>query len=316
MWKLSLARAKGQRTEGLPPSCSRPECNLVLAGVRKRKELGPQISQRTGWHWYELGKTIIKVEENFAGVNKRMKRKQTIGIFTLIAASLMMWGVLAQVSLAATGPTGQISGKVLFEGTRPKQQEIYMNKDPECARENQGRKVYVQDGTVNANGTLPNVFIYAKSGTGSEHFPVPKKPVVLDQQGCIFVPHVLGIMAGQTLKVLNSDFTTHNVHVEPKKNPQWNESQPPGAAPLYKKFSNPEVMIPVKCNIHPWMKAYIGVVSNPFYSVTGTSGTYTIKGIPPGKYTFEAWTATFGVQQKTVQVRAHHTTTLDFTFHN
>ena len=259
---------------------------------------------------------MIELEENFAGVNKRMKRKQSSGIVILIAAFLMIWGMPATVSLAATGATGQISGKVLFEGTRPKRQEIYMNKDPECARENQGRTVYIQDGAVNANGTLPNVFIYAKSGTGSEHFPVPNKPVVLDQQGCIFVPHVLGIMTGQTLKVLNSDFTTHNVHVLPKNNPQWNMSQPPGAAPLYKKFPNPEVMIPVECNVHPWMKAYIGVVSNPFYSVTGTTGTYTIKGVPPGNYTFEAWTATFGTQQKTVRVRANHTTTLNFTFHH
>ena len=116
------------------------------------------------------------------------------------------------------------------------------------------------------------------------------------------------------LKVLNSDFTMHNVHVTPKDNPQWNESQPPGAAPLYKKFGNPEVMIPVSCNEHPWMKAYIGVVKNPYYDVTGTTGTFTIKDVPAGEYTIEAWTATFGTQEKTVRVRPHATTTLDFTF--
>ena len=239
-----------------------------------------------------------------------MKRKQKIGIITVIAALIVMWGVAATVTLAAQGAaTGEITGKVEFEGAKPKLQEIYMNKDPECVRENQGRTVYVQDGEVNANGTLPNVFVYAKTG-GSGHSGVPQAPVVLDQQGCIFVPHVLGIMVGQTLKVLNSDFTMHNVHVTPKKNPQWNESQPPGAAPFYKKFTQPEVMVPVGCNEHPWMKAYIGVVRNPYYDVTGTKGTFTIKNVPAG----EAWTATFGTQTKTVRVRAHQTATLNFTF--
>lgn len=235
-----------------------------------------------------------------------------------------MWCLAVGVSLAAPAPpapgqstggaNGVITGKILFQGQKPKLQQIYMNKDPECQRENQGRTVYVQDGEVNSNGTLPNVFVFVKSGTQGEHIAVPSKPVVLDQQGCIFVPHVLGIMVGQSLKVLNSDFTTHNVHVEPKNNPQWNKSQPPGAAPFYEKFEHPEVMIPVKCNEHPWMKAYIGVVSNPFYDVTGTKGTFTIKGVPPGKYIIEAWTATFGTQEQTVQVKAHGSTTVNFTF--
>jgi len=144
-------------------------------------------------------------------------------------------------------------------------------------------------------------------------FHVPQRPVVLDQQGCLFVPHVLGIMVGQILKVLNSDFTTHNIHVLPKYNLQWNKSRPPGAAPFYEKFLHPEIMIPVKCNEHPWMNAYIGVVSNPFYDTTGTNGTFTIKGVPAGEYIIEAWTATLGTQEKKVRVRSHQTTTLDFT---
>jgi plastocyanin len=269
---------------------------------------------------------IIKLFETLAGVKTRMKIKQSTWMVILIAAFLAIWGVQAKVSFAAPvarsqgesakGATGEITGKVDFEGTRPKRQEIYMNKDPECLRENQGRTVYIQDGAVNPNATLPNVFVFVKSGRQKRHFPIPNAPVVLDQQGCIFVPHVLGIMVGQTLKVLNSDFTTHNVHVMPRSNPQWNESQPPGAAPFYKKFANPEIMIPAICNEHPWMKAYIGVVDNPFYDVTGMKGTFTIKGVPPGEYTIEAWTASFGTQEKTVRVRAHGSTTLDFTFHH
>ena len=271
-----------------------------------------------------MGSTMITLFETLAGVKTRMKIKQSTWIVILIAAFLAIEGVQVKVSFAAPaarsqgksakGATGEITGRVDFQGTKPKRQEIYMNKDPECLRENQGRTVYIQDGEVNSNATLPNVFVFVKSGTQKKHFPVPNAPVVLDQQGCIFVPHVLGIMVGQTLKVLNSDFTTHNVHAMPKNNPLWNESQPPGAAPFYKKFANPEIMIPAICNEHPWMKAYIGVVDNPFYDVTGTKGTFTIKGVPPGEYTIEAWTATFGMQEKTVTVHARQSTTLDFTF--
>lgn len=230
----------------------------------------------------------------------------------------------AKVSLAAPAPhpqgesvkgaTGTISGKILFEGTKPHLPEISMAKDPECVREHNGHPIRPQDGRVNPNNTLPNVFVYVKSGVQKYHFATPKKPVTLDQKGCTYVPHVLGIMVGQPLKVVNSDFTTHNIHVMPKNNPQWNQSQPPGAAPFYKKFMHPEVMIPVHCNVHPWMNAYIGVVSNPFYAVTGKNGTYTLKGVPAGQYTLEAWTATFGKQTKTVTVQAHKTTTLNFTF--
>lgn len=248
---------------------------------------------------------------------RRMKTKKTNWIVAGAVICLGIWGAKAMAPRAvpaAQGATGEITGKVLFEGTKPQLREIHMNKDPECVRENQGRVVYQQDGAVNPDGTLPNVFVFAKSGAQELHFSPPSTPVVLDQQGCIFVPHVLGIMVGQTLKVLNSDFTTHNVHAMASNNHRWNESQPPGAAPFYKKFEHPGIMIPVECNEHPWMKAYVGVVSNPFYGVTGPHGTFTIKNVPPGTYTIEAWTATFGNLEKTVTVRAHETAKLDFTF--
>ena len=247
-------------------------------------------------------------------------------MFALTMACFALAGAPQNVSLGAPVPqpprkvkteaTGEITGKVLFEGPKPKPVVLKMKTDPECQRENQGRTVYQQDGEVNADGTLPNVFLFVKSGTGHQHFRAPKQPVVLDQQGCIFVPHVLGLMVGQALKVLNSDFTTHNVQVSTKNNPGWNQSQPPGAAPFYKKFAHPEIMIPVSCNVHPWMKAYVGVVDNPFYGVTGTAGKFTIKHLPDGEYTIEAWTATFGTEEKTVQVRAKQSTTLDFEFHS
>jgi plastocyanin len=251
--------------------------------------------------------------------NKRVRTWTLITLFLLfgwfgfgelVSRGAPAPGSPAQVANAAG--TGEITGEVQFQGTRPHPQTLNMAEDPECIQENQGREVYIQDGAVNSNSTLPNAFVYVKSGAQGQFTP-PAQDVALDQQGCIYVPHVLGIMVGQTLEVINSDFTTHNIHVMPKNNPEWNTSQPPGAAPLYKKFDHPEIMIPIKCNEHPWMKSYIGVVTNPFYAVTDTQGRFTIKGLPAGTYTIETWTATFGTQEKTVTVRSNEAATLDFT---
>jgi len=212
---------------------------------------------------------------------------------------------------------GEITGKVMFDGTKPKLARIMMDQDPVCVGKHKG-PVYAEDGEVNANGTLPNVFVYVKEGAEKYSFPTPGEPAVLDQDGCMYKPHVLGVLAGQELKIASSDPTTHNIHPMPKDNREWNESQPPGAAPLMKTFARPEVMIPVKCNQHPWMRAYIGVTKNPLYAVTGSDGTFTIKGVPPGDYTIEAWTAEGGgagqTQDQKVTVGAKETKTVSFTF--
>lgn len=192
---------------------------------------------------------------------------------------------------------GEVTGKVSFDGTKPSQHVIHMDQDPVCVQKHGGKPVYAEDGDVNDNGTLPNVFVYVKSGAEKYTFAPPSDPVVLDQNGCMYQPHVLGIMVGQTLKVVSSDPTTHNIHPMPTSNREWNMSQAPGAAPIEQKFARPEVMVPVKCNQHPWMRAWIGVVPNPFYAVSGNDGTFTIKGLPPGTYTIEAWSAIGGTGQ-------------------
>ncbi|MGO8790198.1 MAG: carboxypeptidase regulatory-like domain-containing protein, partial [Terriglobia bacterium] len=208
---------------------------------------------------------------------------------------------------------GEVDGKISFDGAKPKQQRIMMDQDPVCVQKHAGA-VFAEDGEVSGNGTLPNAFVYVKSGAEKYTFAPPPDPVVLDQDGCMYKPHVLGIMVGQTLKIVSSDATTHNIHPMPKDNREWNMSQAPGAAPIEQKFARPEVMVPVKCNQHPWMRAWIGVTSNPFYAVSGSDGTFTIKGLPPGNYTIEAWTATFGTQDQTVTVGAKETKTVDFKF--
>lgn len=241
-----------------------------------------------------------------------MTRNKTtwLASFTGVTAAFLLaasagWGGRPQTA-------GEITGKILFEGPRPKLAIIQMDKDPVCVAKHK-EPVHVEDGEVNPNGTLRNAFVYVKSGAAVS-YPVPKEAVVLTQNGCMYEPHVLGIMAGQELEVVSKDPTTHNIHPMPKDNPEWNQSQPPGAAPLVRRFAHPEIMIPVKCNQHPWMRAYIGVTRNPFYTVTGSDGTFSIKGLPPGDYTIEVWTATFGSQDREVSVPPNRSASADFTF--
>jgi len=214
---------------------------------------------------------------------------------------------------AAAAGAGWITGRIQFHGAAPQVSPIVMDKDPICASEQAGA-VWPQDGQVNTNGTLPNAFVYIKSGTGSLGTPAPTSPATLTQKGCMYEPHVLGIMVGQPVQIVTLDPTAHNVHVLPKINKEWNVTQQPGAPAIIRKFDRPEAMIPVHCNIHPWMRAYIAVVTNPYYAVTGGDGSFMLKDVPAGNYTLAVWTATFGTEEKQVTVRAGESTTADFTF--
>jgi plastocyanin len=201
-----------------------------------------------------------------------------------------------------------VNGTVKFDGAAPKAAKIDMSQDPACKGMNEAEAVVV------TGGDLANVFVYVKDGLGSRTFDVPTTPVVLDQQGCKYHPHVLGVMAGQTVQIKNDDQTTHNIHPTPKDNREWNESQPPAAAPLEKNFAREEIMLPVKCNQHPWMKMYINVVKSPFYAVTDKSGKYTITGLPPGDYTIAFVHEKLGEQDQKVTVAAKDTKTVDQSF--
>jgi plastocyanin len=201
-----------------------------------------------------------------------------------------------------------VNGTVTFNGAAPKAAKIDMSQDPACKGMNEAENIVV------ANGDLANVFVYVKDGLGNRTFDVPKDAVVLDQSGCKYHPHVLGVMTGQTVEIKNDDMTTHNIHPTPKDNREWNESQPPSSAPLEKNFAREEIMLPVKCNQHPWMKMYINVVKSPFYAVTDKSGKYEIKGLPPGDYTIAFVHEKLGEQDQKVTVGAKDTKTVDQSF--
>jgi plastocyanin len=219
----------------------------------------------------------------------------------------------AQPAAAATpidpSTVATVNGTVKFDGAAPKAAKIDMSQDPGCKGTNQAETVVVD------NGDLANVFVYVKDGLGNRTFDVPKDAIVLDQKGCQYHPHVLGVMAGQTVQIKNDDPTTHNIHPTPKDNREWNESQPPSSPALEKTFAREEIMLPVKCNQHPWMKMYVNVVKSPFFAVTDKSGKYEIKGLPPGDYTLEFVHEKLGPPQDIkVTVGPKDTKTVDATF--
>ena len=201
-----------------------------------------------------------------------------------------------------------ISGTVKFDGPAPKAAKIDMSQDPNCAGSNTAENVVVADGKV------ANVFVYVKDGLGSRTFDVPKDAVTLTQSGCKYKPHVLGVMAGQTIKIVNADPTTHNIHPTPKDNREWNESQAPQAAALEKTFAREELLLPVKCNQHPWMRMFVNVVKNPFYAVSGPDGKFEITGLPPGDYTIAFVQEKLGEQDEKVTLAAKDSKTIDETF--
>ena len=201
-----------------------------------------------------------------------------------------------------------VSGTVKFDGAAPKAAKIDMSQDPACKGANTAETV------VADNGNLANVFVYVKDGLGNRTFDVPTQAVTIDQQGCRYHPHVLGVMAGQNVQIKNDDQTTHNIHPTPKDNREWNESQPPAAAPIEKNFAREEIMLTAKCNQHPWMKMYINVVKSPFYAVTGPDGKYEIKGLPPGDYTIAFVQEKLGEQDQKVTLAAKDSKTVDASF--
>jgi plastocyanin len=214
---------------------------------------------------------------------------------------------------APIADAGGIAGTVQFAGTDPELQVIQMSADPYCLSSHSGA-VTAQRVVVNANGTLAQIFVYVKEGLEGMSFPVPSESALLDQQGCMYVPHVIGLQVGQTLTVRNSDDTLHNVNAQPANNPGFNIGQPLAGMTYEHTFENPEIMIPVRCDVHPWMAAYIGVVPHPYFAVTDAEGGFSIDRLPPGDYVLEAWSEGLGTETINVTVAPNETAEANFTF--
>jgi plastocyanin len=216
---------------------------------------------------------------------------------------------------------GTITGKIAYNGAVPAPKKIDTSADAVCASKNPNLET---EENVVKDGKLANVFVYVKDGTLADGTKIsdltwatPTSEVSLDQSGCHYVPHVLGAQVKQKLKITNSDPTQHNIHFTPKVNVEWNQSQANGAPPMTHDFTRAEVLVSVKCNQHPWMKSYVGVLKHPYFAVSGADGSFTIKDVPPGTYTVVAWHegGAEGIQQtKSVTVAAKGSTTADFAF--
>jgi plastocyanin len=207
---------------------------------------------------------------------------------------------------------GSVKGMIKLDGAAPKMKVINMAAEPSCAKQHTSPAM-TEDVVTGDGGALANVIVYLKGDFSQYSFPPASGAVTIDQKGCQYSPLVLALMTGQMLTVTNSDMTTHNIHPVPKDNREWNESQPPGSSPIMQSFAREEVAIPVKCNVHPWMKGYIGVLGSPYFQVTGKDGSFSLTNVPPGTYTLEAWHELYGPTDMMITVGPKEDKTVNLT---
>jgi hypothetical protein len=209
-----------------------------------------------------------------------------------------------------------IQGAAKYVGAVPTTEPLKLSADPYCVKINAEQPLVRQDTIVNRNATLKNVIVYVKDGLPpGGNYPIPAEAAILDQRGCRYEPHVLALRVGQELRIVNSDKTIHNIHSQPKANDRFNFSMiSDKVKPQVRKFTAPELPVPVKCDVHPWMQAWLGVFNHPFYAVSGDDGTFEISGLPPGSYTLAAWHEKLGVQETAVTIGAGETKPVEFTF--
>lgn len=211
-----------------------------------------------------------------------------------------------------TAKAGNVTGQVVFEGAAPENPTVKLASDPACLRANADGLRF--ETFVVTNGGLDNVFVYVKDGLGNYYFDVPTESVKVDQQGCRYLPHVFGARVGQPIEIANSDETMHNVHALPNVNREFNFGQPLKGMKNTEVFTTREVMVPFSCNVHPWMKAYGGIVDHPYFAVTSAGGRFELKNLPAGTYTVEAWHEKLQAQTQTVTIAEKETKQITFTF--
>lgn len=209
--------------------------------------------------------------------------------------------------------SGGVHGRVTFTGEAPEQERIDMASDASCARDHGGaatRETLV----VNEEGELKNAFVHVSSGLGDRVFAPPAGHVTLDQRGCVYRPHVVGVQVGQPLEIINSDPTLHNVHAEAEKNKGFNFGMSVQGQKAIRYFHQPEVMVRIKCDVHPWMATLVGVSPHPFFAVTDEEGAFRIEGLPAGEYTIEVWHETLGPRSATVTLGEAESREIDFRY--
>jgi plastocyanin len=226
-------------------------------------------------------------------------------VITAIAAGFIM-----MTMTSARPQNGGVSGRVTFDGTPVKPRTIDMSQEPTCAKQ-YSKPVTAETVVTGPENALENVVVFVSAGAPDE--PPPAQPAVLVQKGCRYTPHILAFQANQDFEILNEDQTSHNVHTMPSSNREWNKSQPPGAPPIEDKYARAE-FIPIKCNIHPWMKGTLAVMKNSHYMITTGDGEFKLPNLAPGNYTITAWHESYGEQTQEVTITGSETKSVNFVF--
>jgi len=243
-----------------------------------------------------------------------MKTSQRIAIFALALA--ITFSAPPAVKAGGHPPnaagTATIRGVVRFEGKAPAPKPINMAADPSCAKQHPS-PLFTQEVVADARGELQNVIVFVAEGLGDRTFDPPKEPVVMEQKGCMYQPHVLAVRANQPVQVINDDPTSHNIHPTPTNNREWNKAEPPGTK-VEEAFTREEIAIPIKCNVHPWMRGYVAVFKDSFFAVTGKDGSFDLSSLPPGTYTIKAWHEKLGTSTQTITIGANETKDVTFVF--
>lgn len=208
---------------------------------------------------------------------------------------------------------GSVTGNVTFEGAPPASKPIDMSASPACVQANP-QPVFPPIVVTGDKGALASVVVYVKDAPANYRYDAPSDTAVLQQKNCMYQPHVVALMTNQPFEIQNNDPTMHNVHPLPKQNRQWSTSQPAGSAALKSTFQRTEFAMPVLCNVHPWMRAFVFVFDQPYFAVTSADGRFALKNLPPGTYTIEAWHETLGVQDQSVTIAPRESKSISFTF--
>ncbi len=223
------------------------------------------------------------------------QKSRLVAVCGALAAAVVLgaWpmpGIAAPLNIGGVDGTGAtIKGVVKFDGRQAKRKALRMSADAYCDQAHKGSPARNERYIFGENDTLVNVFVWVSKGLEGQSFPDPEGAATIDQQGCMYVPHVRGVVVNQALKILNSDNTLHNVKMNSSNNGSFNEGMPVKGMELNKKLTKPEVGVPFKCDVHPWMSAYVHVVEHPFFAVTGQDGTFEIRGLPAGEYQLSVW---------------------------
>jgi plastocyanin len=208
---------------------------------------------------------------------------------------------------------GSVTGAIRFDGVAPQMKNINMIDVPNCAKMH-STPVLTESVVPGDNGTLQNVVVYLQGDFSAYSFPPTNTPVKVNQEGCVYSPHVVAVMTGDPLEVANADSVTHNINAISQSRQGWNETQLPGSAPIVRRFAREEIPLTVKCTMHPWMRLYVAVLSHPYFQITGKDGQFALRSVPPGTYTLTAWHEVYGTKKLTVVIQPKQEQTVSITY--